>query len=73
MTGTLVHYKDAHQYLRLKGIDTKFLGYLSTMYYPSKDEAVRQRIPEKPIIKQATEFVKTASCVVSHTLLQRNS
>ena len=45
MTGTLggtkcVDHKEAHQYLQLKGMDIKFLGYLSTMYYNNKDEAV---------------------------------
>lgn len=45
MTGTLegadcVNHKEAHQYLQLKVINTKFLGYLSTCCNTNKAEAV---------------------------------
>ena len=44
MTGTLegtncVDHKKAQQYLKLKGMDAKFLEYLSTMYDTNKGEA----------------------------------
>ena len=72
MTGTLGCYNNVHQYLQLKGIDTQFLGYLSTMYHPDKDEAIRQWFPENSLINLATGYMKTASCVAFHTLLPRN-